>query len=72
MALEKLNRLIEIITDISEGTYTNDIMELSGPDTEEPVRTIAEAIGRMMAKVETREKHLEMLSNTGRRDSGCF
>jgi putative nucleotidyltransferase with HDIG domain len=62
MALEKLNRLIEIITDISEGIYTDDIMELSGPDTEEPVRTIAEAIGRMMAKVETREKHLEMLT----------
>ncbi len=58
--LEKLNRLIEIITDIAEGRSTNDIMELAGSDTEEPVRTIAEAVGRMMLKA--REYHLEMLT----------
>ena len=60
--MNKLNRLIEIITDIAEGRYTNDIMELAGPNTEEPVRTIAEAMGLMMVKVEAREYHLEMLT----------
>jgi putative nucleotidyltransferase with HDIG domain len=62
MTLDKLNRLIEIITDIAAGRYTSDIMELTGQDTEEPVRTIAEAMGRMLAKIEAREHHLEKLS----------
>ena len=37
-------------------------MELTVPDVAEPVRTIAEAMGLMMVKVEAREYHLEMLN----------
>jgi putative nucleotidyltransferase with HDIG domain len=59
---DKLNRLIEIINDITAGHYKNDVMELTGQDIEEPVRTIAEALVRMSAKVEARESHLEMLT----------
>jgi len=62
MILDKLNRLIEIVADVTEGRYTGAIMELTGQYTEEPVRTIAEAIGSMMAKVEARQRHLEILS----------
>jgi putative nucleotidyltransferase with HDIG domain len=61
--VDKLHRLIEIITDIAEGRYTGDVRELTGQDTEEPVRTIAGAVGRMMAKVEAREHHLEILAS---------
>jgi ribosomal protein L12E/L44/L45/RPP1/RPP2 len=59
--LKELNRLLEIIANISAGRYSNDIMELTGPATAEPVRTIAEAMGLMMVKVEAREYRLEML-----------
>jgi putative nucleotidyltransferase with HDIG domain len=57
----ELERLLEIIQDVSAGKYSNDIMTLTGPDTPEPVRAIAEAMGLMMVKVEAREYHLEML-----------
>jgi len=59
--LKQLNRLLEIIANIAAGRYSNDVMELTGPDASEPVRTIAEAMGLMMVKVEAREYHLEML-----------
>jgi len=59
--LKELNRLLEIIADIAAGRYSNDVMELTGPGAAEPVRTIAEAMGLMMVKVEAREYHLEML-----------
>lgn len=59
---DKLNRLLEIINDIAAGHYNNDIMELTGPDTEEPLRTLAEALGRMTAQVETRESRLGKLA----------
>jgi HD-GYP domain-containing protein (c-di-GMP phosphodiesterase class II) len=36
-------------------------MELTGQGTAEPVRTIAEAMGLMMVKVEAREYRMEML-----------
>lgn len=59
--MEELNRLIEIIADIAGGRYSSDVMELTGPGAAEPIRTIAEAMGLMMVKVEAREYHLEML-----------
>jgi hypothetical protein len=59
--LKELNRLLEIIADIAAGLYSNDVMELTGPDVADPVRTIAEAMGFMMVKVEAREYRLEML-----------
>ena len=59
--MKELKRLLEVIEDISAGRYSNDIMELTGPDVSEPVRTIAEGMGLMMVKVEAREYHLESL-----------
>lgn len=59
--MKELNRLLEVIADISAGQYSNDVMELTGPEVSEPVRTIAEGIGLMMVKVEAREYHLETL-----------
>jgi len=57
----EIETLLEIIRDVSAGKYSNDIMSLTGPDTPEPVRSIAEAMGLMMVKVEAREYRLEML-----------
>lgn len=62
MTLEKVKRLIEIIEAVAEGIGTDDLMELSGPDTEEPVRAIAQALARMMENVEARKDQLEMLA----------
>jgi putative nucleotidyltransferase with HDIG domain len=59
--LKQLDRLIEIIKDVAKGRYSNEVMDLAAPNVEEPVRTIAEAMGLMMVKVEAREFHLEML-----------
>ena len=61
MTLDQVNRLIEIIANIAEGFYTDDLMEISGTDTEEPVRTIAQALAHMMENVKAREEHLGML-----------
>jgi putative nucleotidyltransferase with HDIG domain len=58
---EPIDRLLRIIQQIAAGNYSNDIMPLTGPDSTEPVRTIAEAMGLMMVKVEAREYRLEML-----------
>jgi putative nucleotidyltransferase with HDIG domain len=58
----KLDRLIEIMKDIAEWEYANNIGELTGSDTEEPVRTIAAAMEPMMAKIEARKNHFEMLT----------
>ncbi len=60
-ASTELARLLELIENIAAGNYSNDIMELTGTDTPEPIRTIAEAMGMMMVKVEAREYQLEML-----------
>jgi putative nucleotidyltransferase with HDIG domain len=54
-----IQQLLSIIQDIAVGKYSNDIMALTGEDTPEPVRTIAEAMGMMMVKVEAREFKLE-------------
>jgi HD-GYP domain-containing protein (c-di-GMP phosphodiesterase class II) len=59
--MRELDRLLEVIEAIAAGNYSNDVMELTRPDVPEPVRSIAEAMGLMMVKVETREYRLEML-----------
>ena len=59
--MKELNRLLEIIADIAGGRYSNEVMELTGPGAAEPIRTIAEAMGLMMVKIEAREYHLEVL-----------
>jgi putative nucleotidyltransferase with HDIG domain len=58
---EPIDKLLLIIQNVAAGIYSNDIMELTGPETPEPVRTIAEAMGLMMVKVEAREYRLEMM-----------
>jgi putative nucleotidyltransferase with HDIG domain len=59
--VDALKRLVEIIEEIAKGNYSNDIMELTTDDRPEPLRTVAEAVGMMMVKIEAREYELEML-----------
>lgn len=54
-------RLLEIIQQIAEGHYSDEIMELTRDNVPEPIRTVAEAMGLMMVKVEAREFHLSQL-----------
>jgi HD-GYP domain-containing protein (c-di-GMP phosphodiesterase class II) len=65
--MSELESLLAIIQDVAAGHYSNDIMGLTTPDVPEPVRTIAEAMGMMMVKVEAREYRLEMLVEELRR-----
>jgi len=51
----ELERLLEVIEEIAAGRYSNDIMDLTRPEAPEPVRSIAEAMGLLMVKVEARE-----------------
>lgn len=62
-----INTLLAVVENVAKGEYTNDIMSLTGPDVPEPVRTIAEAMGLMMVKVEAREYRLEMMVEELRR-----
>jgi putative nucleotidyltransferase with HDIG domain len=66
-AVKELERLLGLIQEVAAGHYSNDIMELTRPEVPEPVRTIAEAMGMMMVKVEAREVRLEMLVEDLRR-----
>ncbi|MCU0561163.1 MAG: DUF3313 family protein [Desulfobacterales bacterium] len=56
-----LNRLLKLIAEITAGRSAQEIMALTGPETGEPVRSIAEAIGLMLVKIEAREHQLEIL-----------
>jgi hypothetical protein len=56
-----LSRLLDIIAEAAAGRYSGRVMGLTGPETAEPVRTIAEAIGLMMVTLEAREHQLEEL-----------
>lgn len=55
------HKLLAVIQEVAGGNYSNEIMELTGADVPEPVRTVAEAMGLMMVKVEAREYRLEMM-----------
>ncbi len=59
--MQSIDRLVGIIKDIASGEYSNDIMSLTCEDHPETVRTIAEAMGLMMVKVEAREYRLELM-----------
>lgn len=59
--MNELNKLLKIIQDIAAGEYSDTIMGLTTPDTPEPLRTIAEAMGMMMVKIEGREFQLEQM-----------
>jgi len=54
-------RLLAIIQEIAEGRYSDRIMELTREEIPEPIRTVAEAMGLMMVKVEAREYRLQQL-----------
>lgn len=54
-------KLLHIIQEIAKGNYSDEIMSLTSPETPEPIRTIAEAMGMMMVKVEAREYQLELM-----------
>lgn len=53
--------LLDIIQEIAEGSYSDRIMELTREEVSEPIRTVAEAMGLMMVKVEAREYRLQQL-----------
>lgn len=59
--VDEVKRLVEIIEKIAGGYYSDDIMALTTEEQPEPVRTIAEAVGMMMVKIEAREYKLEMM-----------
>ncbi len=59
--MQGIDQLIEIIQKVASGEYSNDIMALTCEDQPETVRTIAEAMGLMMVKVEAREYRLELM-----------
>jgi putative nucleotidyltransferase with HDIG domain len=59
--LQGLERLLEIIGEITRGNYSYHIMPLTADDQPEPLRTIAEAMALMMVRVEAREYRLQEL-----------
>jgi putative nucleotidyltransferase with HDIG domain len=63
----EVKQLLSIIGNIAAGKYSNDIMPLTTDSTPEAIRTIAEAMGMMMVKVEAREYKLELLIEELRR-----
>ena len=62
MELEQaVEQLVKVVQKVAEGEYGGDIMELTRNEVPEPVRSVAEAMGLMMVKVEAREFRLERL-----------
>lgn len=59
--MQEIDQLVGIIQKVASGEYSNDIMALTREDQPEIVRTIAEAVGLMMVKVEAREYRLELM-----------
>jgi len=59
--MDAVHQLLQVIGEISRGNYSNDIMPLTAEGQPEPVRTLAEAVGMMMVKIEAREYQLEMM-----------
>ncbi|SDK58609.1 HD domain-containing protein [Maridesulfovibrio ferrireducens] len=57
--MEGLTHLLACIQDISGGSYSNDIMELTTDKYSPYVREVAESVGMMMVKIEAREFALE-------------
>ncbi|MBU2552287.1 MAG: HD domain-containing protein [Proteobacteria bacterium] len=58
---DALSDLISIIEDVAMGKYSNDIMEFTRPEHPEMIRRIAEAMGMMMVRVESREMRAKVL-----------
>jgi len=58
---DEVDKLIKIIENISLGDYSNDIMAFTTGGHSESIQRIAEAVGMMMVKVETREFALRLM-----------
>lgn len=57
--MKGLIQLLACIQDISGGTYSNDIMELTKDEYDPFIREVAESVGLMMVRIEAREFALE-------------
>ncbi len=57
--MDGLTQLLACIQDISGGTYSNDIMELTSDKYDPFIREVAESVGLMMVRIEGREFALE-------------
>ncbi len=55
-------RLLRVIKEVAGGNYSNEILELTGPEYPTEIQELAEAVGMMMVKIEAREFHLEQLN----------
>ncbi len=62
--LKGQERLLRVIKEIAAGSYTDEIIELTGPGYDPEIQELAEAVGMMMVKIEAREFHLEQLYDT--------
>ncbi len=58
---DKIDLLLQIIHNIGDGNYSNNIMPLTGDRVPEPLRKIAEAVGMMTVKIKAREYNLDLL-----------
>jgi len=67
--LKGQDELLRIIRKISTGDYTEDLLDLTGPDIGPEIQELAEAVGMMMVKIEARETRLEQLLRKMKRDS---
>ncbi|WP_018124274.1 HD-GYP domain-containing protein [Desulfovibrio oxyclinae] len=61
---EARTRLIRIIRDIAAGNYSEEILDLTGPEQPVEIQEIAEAVATMMVRIEAREQHLQQLNET--------
>lgn len=57
-------RLLRAIKEVAAGNYSQEIVELTGPQYPDDIRELAEAVSMMMARIEARELHLEQLTET--------
>lgn len=60
-SLKGRERLLRVIKEVAAGNYSNEILELTGPEYSPEIQELAEAVGLMMVKIEAREYHLEQL-----------
>ncbi|BDQ34450.1 HD-GYP domain-containing protein [Pseudodesulfovibrio portus] len=63
------DELLRIIRKISAGEYTDEILDLTGPEYGPDIQELAEAVGMMMVRIEARENRLEQLLDKIRKDT---
>lgn len=67
--LKGREELLRIIRRISAGQYTDEILELTGPEYGPDTQELAEAVSLMMIRIEAREARLEQLLEKIRQDT---